>query len=187
MEGINLSQSMQESRKGSSEEKRTLLDTGMMVAFAVFIVAAMIWGGLAWYVSTVDQKIAAANTELAASVASLASEKADRVGDFSDRSAIIYKSLGGAADPSAELGRIEAAVVPGVVLTGYQYDKETGTISIVGITDNFKFIAQQLLVFKVSDGFVVPKVALIERTKEGKIEFTLETGLPMATAAVSAQ
>ena len=78
MEGINLSQSMQESRRGSSEEKRTLLDTGMMVAFAVFIVAALIWGGLAWYVSTVDQKIAAVNGELAESVASLAGKEADR-------------------------------------------------------------------------------------------------------------
>lgn len=180
MEGINLSQSMQESRRGSSEEKRTLLDTGMMVAFAVFIVAALIWGGLAWYVSTVDQKIAAVNGELAESVASLAGKEADRVGDFSDRSAIIRKSLDGSADPSAELDRIEAATVPGVVLTNYQFDEETGTVSITGITDNFKFIAQQLLVLKVSEGFITPKVASIARTKEGKIEFALEVGLPMA-------
>lgn len=184
MDGINLSQSMQESKKGTTKTE-AFLDKGVTVVFVLFLVVAAGWGGLVWYVGTIDQKIAAANVSLTDGVASLTGKKADRAGDFSDRSSIIRKSLAKAVDPDKELGEMEKMTVPGVVLTGYRYDRDEKSVSVIGTTDNFKFVAQQLLTLKVSGKFDAPKVMSLTRMKDGKIEFAIEAGL-LAAAPVSA-
>jgi Tfp pilus assembly protein PilN len=68
-------------------------------------------------------------------------------------------------------------VVSEVKLTGYQYNKETDTITVSGVTDNFKYLAQQLLVLKTAEGFVSPKVESLKRDKEGKIAFAITAGI----------
>lgn len=175
MDGINLSQSMQEgSRKGSEKTAAAFLDKGMTGASILFFITAAIWGGLVWYVGTIDQKIASVSQELALGTASLAGKEADRAGDFYDRSSIIKKSLSVAVDPSIELGQMEKVMVPDAILVGYRYDREEGRVSIIGTTDSFKHVAEQLLSLKMSGDFGTPKMASLSRLKDGKIEFAID-------------
>lgn len=175
MGGINLSQSMQESRRGA--EKKSFFDQGLIWGSVVLFLVAGAWGGLRWYMTTLDDKVAALEEELTSNASRLEGKSADRIADFNDRLTLIGTGLDSAAEPRVILEQMERLMVPEVVLTKYEYDKKERTISIGGLTDNFKFLAQEILSLKSEAAFSEVKVDTIARTKDGKIAFELKVSV----------
>ncbi len=175
MAGINLSQSMQEGRQGS--KKGSLFDKGLVGSFVIFLVVTGFWGWLEWQTRDINNQIATMDAAIADSATRLAGKNFDRVADFADRTILISQDAV-MVDSQALLTELEGSMVPEIILTKYDYNREDGKIIVAGTTDNFKFLAQQILALKKKSTFSDIRVATIDRSKEGKIAFELETPLP---------
>lgn len=173
MAGINLSQSMQESRQ--VKKKKNLFDMGFIGSLILFLIVAGLWGGLEWYIRDINQKIAALDSTMAESAGKLSGKNANQVSDIADRIMLISRSSEDIVDPQSLLAELESLMVPEVVLTKYDYNKGERLITVAGTTDNFKYLAQQILALKTKDTFSNIKVNKIERTKDGKISFELKS------------
>lgn len=172
MAGINLSQSLQESKKNA--EKKSLSDKGLIGAFVILLLVAGGWGGLRWYMQTLDDRIAFLEETLANNANRLEGENADRVADFNNRLILIGEGIDNAAEPKEILEQLERLTVPDVVLTKYEYNRQDHVMFIGGVTDNFKYLAQEILSLKSEKAFSEVKVEIITRTKEGKLAFVLK-------------
>jgi hypothetical protein len=76
-------------------------------------------------------------------------------------------------DPVTILSKVEALIVPEVVLTKYQYDKQEKMSLVAGETDNFRYLAEQIINLKSDPIFSRVIVDQISRSQEGKIQFVL--------------
>lgn len=173
MAGINLSQSIQSGRA----VKRSLFDKGLVVSLILFFVVAGIWGGMRLYIKTLDDKIAVFDQELSNYSAELRGTQVDRVADFDNRLSLIAENLKDTTDPKQSLEQIEGLVIPTVVLTEYAYDREKALVTVGGETDNFKYLAQQIMSLKSQPLFGELKVDSIGKTETGRIEFSLTAKL----------
>ncbi len=173
MAGINLSPSVQ----GGKTEKRSLFDRGLMISLTLFLLVAGLWGGMRWYIKTLNDDIASLDQALSEHAAELRGMQVDRIVDFDNRLSLMAKNIDGALDPKQILEQAESLVIPSVILREYEYNPEDGTITVGGETENFKYLAQQIISLKSQPIFGELKVDTINRTKEGRIAFTLTAGL----------
>lgn len=172
MAGVNLSQSM-----ASQEEKavkRPFSASGFPLSIVLFLVTLLGWGGLRWYIHIVDQKTAGLDVTLAQSENRLHGEDIDQVTDFDTRLALLGASEAERVDPETILTRLEALIIPQVVLIKYEYNKQERLGTIVGETDNFRYLAEQLISLKSERLFSQAIVDQIIRGKDGKVRFTLK-------------
>ena len=74
------------------------------------------------------------------------------------------------------LGQVEASTLPSVYLDSLAYDKNKKTVSIVGLTDNFQLVAEQVLSYKQNDYFsaIIPDRGFMDATKDNKINFSID-------------
>ena len=179
MAGINLSQSIQENRK--SLESRSFFDIGFVVSLVLFLLVAGTLIGMKWYTQTMNDKISGLEQVLQNNTARLHGNNVDRIADFDNRQFLIGKNLNDTLDMKQALEQMESLMVPNVVLTQYELNKKEHRLTIGGGTDNFKYLAQQIMSLKTQSAFSDVKVDTIERTKEGKIDFTLVIPLPVKT------
>lgn len=174
--GINLSHVNEEEK---SSQKKGLFDKGLAFCFGIFILVLGVWGGLEWYIKTLNDQVVQAEALLTDNATSLRGTKVDRIADFDTRLAFMKSSMDVTADlPETILPKLESLIVPSVNLTGYTYHKQEQLMSISGLTDNFRHLAEQLLSFKLDVVFSDAKVDIITRTKEGKIAFTFKALIP---------
>ena len=156
----------------------------MFVVVLALIVAA-IWGGIRWFLYSTDQKIAGLQGTIDSANADLLGEDVDRIVDRDTRLTNISAAEGKDADTAALFSQLERLTVPEVHLTLYEYDHEEGKVAVSGLTDNFKFLAQQIISFKSEAPFGNIRVDKIVNTKDGKIAFTLMADIKEETAASS--
>ena len=64
-------------------------------------------------------------------------------------------------------------MVPQVVLTEYEYNGGEKQVTVSGKTDNFRYVAEQIISLKSDPMFSQVVVSAISRDKDGKITFTL--------------
>ena len=72
------------------------------------------------------------------------------------------------------LKKLEDSTVPGVVVTSFEYNHETGVTVLAGKTDDFRILAGQILNYKSMGLFALVEVQKIDRDEDGKIRFVLE-------------
>ncbi len=171
MAGINLSSSA----LGKKEGGGGVFDRSFVMILVIFCLVLASWGGIRWYIKTLDERLAGLSVVIEKNSMQLQGKHVDRVAYFGSRLGFIEKQLnGGAVDSQKLLGQLETLVVPNVRLTEYKYNEAEKVVTISGETDNFKYVAQQIISFKSDDLFAGIKVDSLTRTKEGNIAFSFK-------------
>ncbi len=143
------------------------------VSIILLLVTIIGWGGLRWYLYMLDKKITDIDATLSVSSGQLSGEAIDRLVDFDARMALLGADPAELIDPQALFMKLEALVVPQVLLTKYEYNDRDQVMTISGRTASFRYLAEQLISFKSDATFARVQVTEIDRTEEGAIEFVL--------------
>ena len=170
MSGVDLSQSMTEQRE---EARRGLFDMGVITSILRLVIVAAGWGGLRYYMTTIDKKIAAFDEAIAANTLQLEGDHIDRVADFDARTSLLGSDPAESVEPHQLLTQVESAMVNGVVLTDYEYDEAMKQVALGGKVGNFRQLAEQMLSFKSEQVFSEVTVDTINRDDDGQITFSL--------------
>jgi len=171
MAGVNLSQSM--ASQADKSAKRPFSASSFPLSIILLLMTLIGWGGLHWYLYSLNQKITQLDETISASGNRLQGENIDRISDFDARSSLLSVIATERVDPVVILSKVEALIVPEVVLTKYRYDKQEKTSLIAGETDNFRYLAEQIINLKSDPIFSQVIVDQINRSQEGKIQFVL--------------
>lgn len=171
MAGLNLSSSVGEKKEGGGG----ISDSSLIVISSIFFLVVIGWGGMRWYIKTQNDTLAKLDVSLEESSSQLRGDKVNRVAYFDARSGLIGEQLKGeSVDAKKLLTQIEGLAVPQVRLTKYEYNATEKFVEVIGETDNFKYIAQQIISLKSEDLFAEIKVSSLKRTETGRIEFSLK-------------
>lgn len=171
MAGINLTLSTAE----KMEENKGIFDGSLAIISVIFFLVVASWGGMRWYIKTLNDKLANLDATLEQFSAQLRGDKVNRVAYFDARFGFVGQQMKGApVDAKKLLGQLESLTVPNVRLTKYEYNEVGKFVVVEGETDNFKYIAEQIISLKSEALFAGIKVDSVQRTKEGRIEFSLK-------------
>ncbi len=141
---------------------------------ALLLLVVGVWGGLQWYTAQQAQRLAVLDETLRQANERLRGKEAERVVDFDTRLGYVSNHLTDRVASAALLKQLEKLVISGVVLTQYEYNREEKVVTVSGLTDDFKYLAQQVVALKAETPFAAIRVDSVTRTKEGKISFTLK-------------
>ena len=169
MPGVNLSQPMEE----ESSEKRSFFDAGILLSFGVLLLVGLTWGGIRFYLSSLDKKIVAIESTLQVNAAQTKGAGVDRVVDFDARLHYFFENKN-EFDTQDILKRLEDTMVSGVTLTDFKYDTSERVIAISGKCDDFRKLADQMFSFKSEKVFSQVRVEKIDRDEDNRIEFTFK-------------
>lgn len=172
MPGTNLLQSSQDSRGFRGQN---LMDKSLIGSFVLLFIALATWGGIRWYMKVLDDKAVALDAVIQTNASQLHSKTVDRVADFDARVQAIGTNMTGVIETKDKLSQLERLVIPNVVLTGYKYDAGDNTVVVNGTTDNYRYVALQIMSLKSEALFSDVTVEALGRTTEGKITFTLSS------------
>lgn len=171
MAGINLSSSTLGKKSGS----RGLVDSSFIIIAILFCLTVVGFGGLRWYTSTQDATLADLDATLKEGILKLQGPKVDRVAYFDNRLTIAEQQASeGAVDSQKLLNDLESLVIPSVKLTKYEYNAAEKFVVVSGETDNFKYVAQQVINFKSEKLFAGIVVESLNRTESGRIAFSFK-------------
>lgn len=171
MAGMNLSSSKLDKKEGH----RGIFDGSFSIIFVIFLLVAASWGGMRWYIMTLDDKLAGLDSVIEENSLRLQGKDVDRVAHFNARLSLIGDSLQGeTADSQKLLTQLESLTVPNVRLTEYRYDVTEKTVTVSGETDSFKYVAQQIISLKGGALFADIKVDSLKLTKEGRVAFSFK-------------
>ncbi len=174
MPGMNLSQStMEEEEVG----KQSLFDSGFIVSLSLILLSALSFGGLHLYIGSLDKKIAALEGQLSGSTASLKGEHIDRVADFDARLNHFSTNQTEFFETRDILQKLESRTLPGVVLQKFQYSAKEKTVTVDGISGDYRRLAEQIMTFKKEAIFSKLKVENISQNNENQVTFVLKGAL----------
>ncbi len=173
MAGVNLSQSMTED---NAPVKKESFFSGASVSVMLLVLSLAGWGGLRFYLDSLDKQIAAIDATLSSNHGKLQGENVNRVVDFAARVGFFQADPAELVDPQDILTKTEALIVPAVTLIEYAYNQGEKMITLSGKTDNYKHLAEQILSLKSESLLSRVKVDAITRDKEG-IHFILKASL----------
>ncbi len=176
MLGVNIAQSQKEEEE-IKPKRGGFFDTGTIVSIVLISLAGLVWGGIQFYISTLDKKIATVDTALAMDSGRLVGEEIDRVADFDARISYFADKQKELMEPLDMMTKLEESMVSGIVLTEYEYKHEGSVGNIHGVASNFRVLAEQILAFKSTGLFSEVKVEKTERDQEGQLRFVLEATL----------
>lgn len=170
MAGINLSAGV----TTAGTRKKSSLDTGFIVAVILVVVILAVWGGIRYFMFTTDKQITSLETQITEANDDLQGEQVDRILAFDTRMVGIEESAKTNEDVAVRLTSLEGLVIPSVRLTDYRFDHNDGTVTIAGVTSDYKYLAQQLISFKKQTEYGGMRVDKITNTEAGDISFILK-------------
>lgn len=174
MANINLYQSEQD---GFQKKQAGLFDMGMTAGLGFALVVLLVYGGLEFYLRSIDQKIANLAQEEEAGRQTLKESDVNQAASFQQR---IEKIKSGAQsfaanDPAKIFQGVQESVIGGVVLSGLGFDGKEVNLSF-GV-DDFEKLSAQILKFKQSGLFKSVSVGSTSRGSDGKITASLTLGI----------
>jgi hypothetical protein len=172
MAGVNLSQSITADEK--APKSVYTYTSGMPISVGLLVLTLIGWGGMRWYMYSLDNKINQVTSDITASSSALQDERVDRVTNFDARLSLLNADPAESIDPTPMLSELETLIVPQVTLKSYAYDQTTGETTIAGKTNNFRYVAEQIISLKSSPSFSRVEVQATSRTEGGAIEFILK-------------
>lgn len=171
MAGINLSSSTAEKNEGGGG----IFDSSLTVILVIFFLVVSGWGGMRWYMKMLDDRLANLDASLQQNSSQLQGDQVNRVAYFDARAGLIKKQLeSSSVDSQKLLSQMESLAVPNVRLTRYEYNEAGRFVEVAGETENFKYVAEQIISLKSEDLFAGIRVDSLKWTKEGRIEFSLK-------------
>lgn len=170
MANINLYQSSQDDARRS---RSGVFDTGMVLAFVFALLTLAVFGGVQFYLGSMDQKIVMLQQEKEDGLQELDENEVDAAASFQQRLEKITSGADtfAADDPAKIFENVQQNIVGGIVLSDMGFDGKALTLSMSA--DSFDVLAGQILKFKESDFFRSVDVDSTSRSSEGKITATL--------------
>ncbi|MGK2848743.1 MAG: hypothetical protein ACSLEX_01625 [Minisyncoccota bacterium] len=169
MAGINLS-----SVPKNQNQSRRVSDTTLVVIGAIFLVTVIGFGGLRWYLKTLDDKIALMEVSVGENADMLQGPAVDRVAQFQDRLTLLSaQQASDNLNAEIQLRQLETLILPQVKLTKYRYDKTEKFITMTGETDTLKSVAQQIISLKSDALFSGVVVETLGNAEGGRTVFSL--------------
>lgn len=170
MAGLNLSQALEEKQARAHGQ---FFDKSFFMGIIFLAVTFAVFGGVRWYLAVLERNLANVESEIASKTATLEKGEARRVADLRDRLDTITTHLATTSDPATLFANVESVTLPSVRLTTYEEDWEKGAMTLEGVTDNLKFVAQTMLALKrILPGSEV-SVDSVTYDDTGKVEFRL--------------
>jgi hypothetical protein len=167
MANINLSQAA-----ADPERKARYFDTGFFVALALLLLVGAVFGGLRWYLTSIDKASRDLDSQMAEKKVLLSGEKIDRLADFDSRLAYLKENQM-IKEYQGILGSLERAMLPSVRATSFLHNTEDQQVIVTAMTDSFRTMAQQVQSFAAVDAFGGTRVSDIKRDDSGQLVFTL--------------
>ncbi len=166
MPGMNLAQSAQPKGVGQ------YLGKGLIFVILSIVVVVAIWGGLSYYENQLIQDIADVEAQTTQARVNMTQDQIDSISDFQFRiNNIVESGKSSQTEPMAVLESVEGAILPGITLSNYSYNVTQKTVDLVGESDSFRTIVQQLTVLKKLPDFKDLSVSKLERNDVGRINF----------------
>ena len=98
----------------------------------------------------------------------------DRVVSFDTRLTLAKEQADTFTDTEKLLNQLENLVMPTVQLTKYEFNEKENFVIVDGETDNFKYVAQQLMNFKRDGLFAGMRVESLKKNETGRIAFSFK-------------
>ncbi len=151
---------------------------GPAIVTVIFFLLLAFWGGMQWYLKTLDKTLSEQQILLEDNASRLKGDAVDRVASFDTRLTLAEGQMSGdTPDTGKLLSQLESLVIPNVKLTKYVFDENGKFVVVEGETDTFKYVAQQLFVLKGEDPFTNIKVDSLKKNLEGHIVFSFKADL----------
>lgn len=179
MAGINLSQSLQEKE---AEVRGSFVDTGLYINLAILFLVLAVFGGGRWYLSSLNKQLASLDNQIVKETGELHSPDVDRIADFHVRLDMVRGTLKGIPEHQTLFAVLETKLVPNTRLTLYEEDWAEGTVTLSGITESLKYVAQEMLALKTVERVKQVSVNTLSWNDDGELEFSLD--LVVAKAGV---
>jgi Tfp pilus assembly protein PilN len=174
MANINLYQVEQTE---AQKNRAGIFDGGMLAAMGFALVVLLVFGGMKFYLNSLDQKMVSLNEEENAGRQALNEEDVNLVASFGQR--IDEIKLGTEAfatnDPAKIFEEVQKTVLSGVVVSELSFKGNAVDLNIVA--ENFEILSKQILSFKNADLFKTVEVASTNRNESGKVAAILSLGL----------
>jgi hypothetical protein len=157
--------------------RETSMNSGVIIAFVLLVIALAAYGWLYYYNKNLDKKIQDAKYQYKVQIAALTSEKNLETFDFQNRIAIAKKVI---VDKGAELemlADIEKSILPQVYINSLSYDKTGKTVDIKCVADTFNSFVAQVANFKSSQFFSSALTSGASINQDGKWEFELKLNI----------
>lgn len=174
MANINLYQNEQE---GYQKKQAGILGGGMAASIGFALLVLLVYGGVEFYLRSIDQKINDLAKEEEMGRQALKESDVNRAASFQQR---VDKIRSGgesfvANDPAKIFEGVQKSVISGVVVSKIDFDGKGVNLSFVA--DDFETLSGQILSFKRSDIFTAVGVGSTSRSENGKITAALTLGL----------
>lgn len=172
MANINLYQNEQTEYQ---RERGGILNNGMFVALAFALLTFLAYGGVEFYLRSINQKIEFLVQEEKNSRQALQEKDVNAAASFQQRMETISLNVDSFAkkDPAGIFESVQKTVIDGVVVSSLDFDGKEIGLSLVA--DNFETLSKQILNFKKSDFFEAVNVGSTSLGEEEKVSaaFTL--------------
>lgn len=166
MAGINLSQTDNSAAPG-------FFDKGTVTGMVLLLVMLSLFGGLRWYVGSLEKQSQSLDAMLAGKKAALEGEKVNHLADVNNRA--LYLAKNETQDSQDIFIQLEQALIPAVALSSLRYHSDDRMISFRATTGSFKTLAQQIETLQNTGMFSEVRTKEIVRNPEGGISFSLDT------------
>ncbi len=168
MAGINLSEGV----TSAGARKKSSFDFGFIFSIILIVIVLGTWGTIRYFMFTTDKSTASLEVEITSVMNDVQGEKVDRILAFDTRRTGIEESAKTNQDVAKRLTLLESLVIPSVRLTEYSFDHDNGVVTVSGVTNDYKYLAQQLMSFKRESEYAGMRVDKIGNTESGSISFT---------------
>lgn len=101
-------------------------------------------------------------------------EKIKEIKKINDQISIFSKLIKTHPLPSSVFDNLATFTHPKVFYTSFDLNTERNFLSLSGQAENFLSLGQQILLFKENDLIEKAQISKISKTKEGKVEFSLD-------------
>ena len=128
-------------------------DAGLLMLFAIFLLTLIVLGVVYFYRNSIDNKISDLDTQYTANFEGFTKGNAKAVLDYQDRLTIAGDLVKNSRSIMGDFSAVEKAMVSGVSVDTYQYNNDSGTITLSCNANDYQIIAKQILSFKASGAF----------------------------------
>ncbi len=157
-----------------NRKRKSPFGASIIMVIVFFLVLAG-WGFMKWYIQTLDTSINQTADRFNEVSKSFHGASVDRVNAFEKR-LDIAKTEKDKKDnmPNDFLAKLEELTLPEVRIKKYEVNMEKKTIQVTGITNSFRYTAEQIAQFKTDPFFHSVTVSNFSKDEAGIITFTFD-------------
>jgi len=159
-----------------NEKKKSQFHSSMIIVI-IFFLTLFVWGGMKWYIKTLDDTLSQLQSQLDGVSESFHGNRVDNLVAFHDRLDFMKSQLEGPMNTKLIdfFLKLEKLVLPEVRIKKYEVNILKRNIKVTGVTNSFKYVAQQMSQFKADSFFTSVTAGDFDRDEVGQIVFSFNT------------